>query len=77
MRVASWLESRSLVWPWNSGSRMNTESMRGGRAKHVLGRQLRGPLIAGELAIGAQALGERRAQAGLMRAAVGVGTVLQ
>ena len=27
MRVASWVASLSLVWPWNSGSRMNTESM--------------------------------------------------
>ena len=27
MRVASLVARRSLVWPWNSGSRMNTESM--------------------------------------------------
>ena len=27
MRVASWVASLSLVWPWNSGSRMNTDSM--------------------------------------------------
>ena len=27
MRCASAVASRSLVWPWNSGSRMNTESM--------------------------------------------------
>jgi len=27
MRAASGVASRSLVWPWNSGSRMNTESM--------------------------------------------------
>jgi hypothetical protein len=27
MRAASAVASRSLVWPWNSGSRMNTESI--------------------------------------------------
>ena len=27
MRVASAVASRSLVWPWNSGSRMNTDTM--------------------------------------------------
>jgi hypothetical protein len=27
MRVASAVARRSLVWPWNSGSRMNTESI--------------------------------------------------
>ena len=43
----------------------------GGRgAEHVVGRHLRDPLIAGELAIGAQALGQRRAQTRLMRTAV-------
>ena len=40
-------------------------------AEHVVGRHLRHALVAGQLAIAAQALGERRAQAGLMGAAVG------
>ena len=43
---------------------------RAGRGQNVLRRQLRGPLVADELAIGAQALDESRAQAGLMGAAV-------
>ena len=43
----------------------------GGGAEHVVGRHLRHALVAGQLAIAAQALGERRAQAGLMGAAVG------
>ena len=43
----------------------------GGGAEHVVGRHLRDALVAGELAIAAQALGERRAQTRLMRAAVG------
>ena len=36
MRCASAVASRSLVWPWNSGSRMNTESMHAGADHHVV-----------------------------------------
>ena len=43
----------------------------GGRAHHVVGGDLRRPAVVGQLAVGAQALRQRRAQAGLVRAAVG------
>ena len=42
----------------------------GRRAEHVVGRQLADALMAGELAIAAQALGERGAQSRFMRSAV-------
>ena len=71
MRCASAVARRSLVWPWNSGSRMNTESMQPA------------PTITSSLVIGAarlpwpDALGvvleaaeQRGAQAGLVGAAV-------
>ena len=70
--------SLSLVWPWNSGSRMNTESI----AAQVA--------ITSSVVTGAGALvwpirsawsfsaaQQRDAQAGFVRAAVGVGMVLQ
>ena len=43
----------------------------GGRAHHVVGGDLSRAAVIGQLAIGAQALGQRRAQAVLVRAAVG------
>ena len=41
------------------------------RAHHVVGGHLRGAAVVGQLAVGAQALRQRRAQAGFVRAAVG------
>ena len=45
----------------------------GGRAQDVVGGDLGGAAVVGELAVGAQALRQRLAQAGLVRAAVGRG----
>ncbi len=68
-RAASWLASRSLVWPWNSGSRMKIDSSAQAVDEHVVGGDLGAALVAGELAIGAQGFDQRRAQARLMGAA--------
>ena len=37
MRAASSVISRPLFWPWNSGSRMKTEIMRGAGRHDVVG----------------------------------------
>ena len=71
MRWASTVASLSLVWPWNSGSRMNTDSIDAAVLMHVVGDDLRRLLVADALAEFAQALRERAAQAVLVRAAVG------
>ena len=71
MRAASCVARRSLVWPWNSGSRMNTDSMAADVPITSSAVTCRRAAVVGQLAVGAQALGQRRAQAGLVRAAVG------
>ena len=70
MRVASCVASRSFVWPWNSGSRMKTDSIAAAvpitsSAVTCAARRL---LV--QLAVGAQRLRQRLAQAVLVRAAV-------
>ncbi len=71
MRVASWVASRSLVWPWNSGSRMNTESMAAAVPSTSSAVICAGAAVADALAEVAQRLAERRAEAVLVRAALG------
>ena len=73
MRVASWVASLSLVWPWNSGSRMNTESMAAAVPSTSSAVMLAGAAVADALAEIAQALAEGAAQAVLVRAALGGG----
>ena len=70
-RAASGLVSRSLVWLWNCGSRMNTESMISAPVDDVLGLDVLGLLLADQLGEGAHAPGQRRAQPLLVGAAVG------
>ena len=72
MRVASAVASLSLVWPWNSGSRMNTDSM-AAAVPSTSSAVICGALVADALAEVAQPLAERRAQAVLVRAAFGRG----
>jgi hypothetical protein len=43
--AASAVASRSLVWPTNSGSRMNTDSIAAGAGHHVLAGDLLRPLL--------------------------------
>ena len=71
MRKASSVDSLSLVWPWNSGSRMKTESS----APDVLitssAVMTAARLLLVSSRIAAQRPGERRAEALLVRAALG------
>ena len=71
MRVASGELSLSLVWPTNSGSRTNTESMAMQWASTSSAVRIAGALVAGELGIGAEAAEEGGAQARFVRAAFG------
>ena len=74
MRAASGVASWSLVWPWNSGSRMNTESMAAQVAMTSSAVTAAGALgLADALGVVAQAAQQRDAQAGLVRAALGRG----
>ena len=63
-RAASAMASCSLVWPWNCGSRMNSDSMharrRPSRPRRVI---CAGAAVAGQLAIGLEAARQRGAQA--------------
>ncbi len=72
MRAASAVASRSLVWPWNSGSRMNTESI---AAAPVMTSSLvtgRGALaLADALAMVLERAQQRGAKARFMGAAIG------
>ena len=71
MRVASWVASLSLVWPWNSGSRMNTESMAAAvpsTSSAVICAARRLPTRSPK---SRSALAQRRAKAVLVRAALG------
>ena len=71
MRCASAVASRSLVWPWNSGSRMNTDSMQPAPVITSSVVTARGALVLAD-AVGVilEAAQQRGAQAGFMRAAV-------
>ncbi len=71
MRCASAVASRSLVWPWNSGSRMNTESM--APAPDITSSVVIGGgalALADALGVVLQAAQQRGAQAGFVGAAV-------
>ena len=72
MRPASTVASLSLVWPWNSGSRMKTESMEAQVAitSSVVTAAMRFCLV-DALGVLAQAAQQRDAQAVLVRAAFG------
>ena len=70
-RAASGRVSRSLVWLWNCGSRMNTESIISLPVTMSSGGDVLGLLLADQLAERADALGQRGAQALLVGAAVG------
>ena len=77
-RVASGLVSFSLVWPWNCGSRRNTDSLAAIGVSSVVGGDLRGAAVAALLAPGAQALQQaRRGSPVSWVPPSGVGTVLQ
>ena len=71
MRCASAVARRSLVWPWNSGSRMNTDSMQPAptitSSLVIAGRAL---ALAGALGVVLQAAQQRGAHAELVGAAV-------
>ena len=77
MRCASTVARRSLVWPTNSGSRMKQLTQRASACGQIFAGDLRGLLVADKFAVGADALEDGGPEAGLMRAAFGVGTVLQ
>ncbi len=71
MRPASTVASLSLVWPWNSGSRMNTESIAAQVAMTSSVVTACHPLLlADPLRVLAQSAQERDAQPVLVRAAV-------
>ena len=71
MRCASAVASRSLVWPWNSGSRTNTDSIQPApvmMSSLVIGR---GALFLSDTrGVIFQPAQQRRTQAGFVRAAV-------
>ena len=65
-RVASAEASRSLVWPWNCGSRMNSDSSIAAPDGDVLAGRLGDAAVADQLAIGLDAAQQRVAQPGLV-----------
>ena len=75
--IASTVASLSLVWPTNSGSRMNTDSMPAAEIITSSAVTIAARLLPRQLGIGLQAARQDDAEAGLVGAAFGVGMVLQ